>query len=228
MKFLNYNKVLVLSPHPDDAEYGMLGTIMKYKDTRFDIFVLSEGGDFDESTSKERHLESEKALEHIDNAKCYFSNIKHIKNKPEDEWVSIIENKFNINEYDCIIYPPSEDSHFEHRMINNLTPALVRGSKCGRMTYKTASVLDTWLPNLFVDINYIGNRKEEDGHSNETDLLFLADIWYIKLNKMNAFQSQEGKPYFEQDSIESFHSNYGCSKRGMNHVESFRVETTYV
>ena len=34
MKFLNYDKVLCLSPHPDDVEYGMLGTIMKYKDTK--------------------------------------------------------------------------------------------------------------------------------------------------------------------------------------------------
>ena len=59
MKFLNYDRVLCLSPHPDDVEYGMLGTICKYKDTKFDIFVLSQGGDFDDTTSKERHLESE-------------------------------------------------------------------------------------------------------------------------------------------------------------------------
>ena len=54
MKFLNYNKVLILSPHPDDAEYGVLGTMMKYKDTTFDIAVLSDGGDFDSSTTKSR------------------------------------------------------------------------------------------------------------------------------------------------------------------------------
>ena len=40
MKFLNFNKVLCLGAHPDDVEYGMLGTIMKYKDTQFDILVL--------------------------------------------------------------------------------------------------------------------------------------------------------------------------------------------
>jgi len=228
MKFLNYDKVLCLSPHPDDVEYGILGTICKHKDTQFDIFVLSQGGDFDPSTNKSRHLESEKALEHIDNAECYFSDIKHIKNKPEDEWVSIIENKFNIEDYDCILYPPHEDSHFEHRMINKLTPALVRGVKCGRVTYKTASVLDNWIPNLFVDLHYLGERKQEDGHSNETHLTFMAMTWFIKLNRMKMFESQKNKPYFEDDSIKSFHSNYGCSKRGMNTVESFRIETTYV
>tara|TARA_Y100000361_G_scaffold144120_1_gene151885 strand:+ start:389 stop:1075 length:687 start_codon:yes stop_codon:yes gene_type:complete len=228
MKFLNYDKVLCLSPHPDDVEYGILGTICKYKDTQFDVFVLSQGGDFDKSTDKSRHLESEKALEHIDNAKCYFSDVKHIKNKPEDEWVSIIENKFDIDSYDCIMYPPNEDSHFEHRIINKLAPAVVRGAKCGRITYKTASVLDTWLPNLFVDLNHIGNRNQEDGHSNETHLTFMAATWYIKLNRMKTFESQTNKPYFEDDSINSFHSVYNCSKRGMSHVESFRIETAYV
>ena len=228
MKFLNYDKVLCLSPHPDDVEYGILGTICKYKDTQFDIFVLSQGGDFDASTSESRHLESEKALEHIDNAKCHFSDITHIKNKPEDEWVSIIENKFDIDSYDCIMYPPIEDSHFEHRIINKLAPALVRNVKCGRMTYKSPSTLDTWIPNLFVDLGDFSNRDEKDGHSNDTHLTFMAGIWYIKLNRMKMFESQKDKPYFQEDSIKTFHSNYGCSKRGMSHVESFRIETTYV
>ena len=44
MKFLNCNKVLCLAAHPDDVEYGMLGSIMKYTDTKFDILVLSKGG----------------------------------------------------------------------------------------------------------------------------------------------------------------------------------------
>ena len=47
MKLLNYDKVLCLSPHPDDVEYGMLGTICKYKDTQFEIVVLYKGVDFD-------------------------------------------------------------------------------------------------------------------------------------------------------------------------------------
>ena len=30
MKLFNFDRVLCLSPHPDDVEYSMLGTIMKY------------------------------------------------------------------------------------------------------------------------------------------------------------------------------------------------------
>ena len=81
MKFLNYNKVLCLSPHPDDVEYGMLGTICKYKDTQFDVVVLSQGGDFDESTLKSRQLECQSVWKNIDNLKGKFmSDIKFIKN----------------------------------------------------------------------------------------------------------------------------------------------------
>ena len=44
MKFLNFNKVLCLSPHPDDVEYSMGGTIIKYTDTHFDILCLTHVG----------------------------------------------------------------------------------------------------------------------------------------------------------------------------------------
>ena len=96
MKFLNYDKILCLSPHPDDVEYGMLGTIMKHKDTKFDVVVLSQGGDFDDTTTKERHEECLRALMHIDNVDYSFSKEKFMKDRGEDEWINIIENKYNI------------------------------------------------------------------------------------------------------------------------------------
>jgi hypothetical protein len=40
MKLLGFNKVLCLSPHPDDVEYSMLGTILKYTDTQFYLLQL--------------------------------------------------------------------------------------------------------------------------------------------------------------------------------------------
>ena len=57
MKFLGYNKVLCLSPHPDDVEYSMSGTIIKYSDTQFDIVTLTHGGDFDSTNDNPRKNE---------------------------------------------------------------------------------------------------------------------------------------------------------------------------
>ena len=59
MKFLNFDKVLCIGAHPDDVEYGMVGSMYKFRNTQFDVLILSEGGDFDESTGKKRQLECE-------------------------------------------------------------------------------------------------------------------------------------------------------------------------
>ena len=228
MKFLNYDKVLCLSPHPDDVEYGMLGTIAKYKDTKFDIVVLSEGGDFDITTKIERQDECKNVWNNIDNINGYFiDDSKFIKDKDEDEWVNLLENKFNISEYDFIISPSPFDSHFEHKIVSDLTYALVRRSKCGIIQYKSPSTLGTWIPNFFVDLGDVQKRDTSDGHSNNTDLLFMAMIWYLKLNKLKLFESQQDKSYFKEGALKSFHSNYQCSTRGMNNVESFKIIRGY-
>ena len=228
MKFLNYDRVLCLSPHPDDVEYGMLGTMMKYKDTKFDIVVLSQGGDFDESTAESRQNECKEVWKHIDNINgCFIEDSKFIKDKQEDEWTNLLENKFDISSYDCIISTSADDSHFEHRMSSKLPFVLARRSKCGIIQYKSPSTLDDWTPNFFVDLQTLVNREKENGHSEETSLLFMAFIWYIKLNKLKLFESQQDKSYFQEHALKSFHSNYQCSTRGMSTVESFKIIRGY-
>ena len=86
-KFLGFDNVLCLSPHPDDVEYGMLGTIMKYKDTKFDLVVLSQGGDFDESTAESRQKECRQVWKDIDNINGHF----------------IKDSKFNLIKHNVIV-----------------------------------------------------------------------------------------------------------------------------
>ena len=44
-KFLNLDNVLCFSPHPDDVEYGMLGSMIKHSETNFHIMVFSYSTD---------------------------------------------------------------------------------------------------------------------------------------------------------------------------------------
>ena len=205
MKFLNFNKVLCLGAPPDDVEYGMLGSMCKFTDTEFDILILSEGGDFDKSTGKDRQLECQNIWDKIPNVNGKFTGIKHVVNHQEDEWVNILESGGYISdEYDCIFTLPNEDSHFEHRIVNNMTPALVRHKRIGIISYRTPSTLDNWIPNFYVEID-------------------LDE----KIEYLNAFESQLEKPYFSEKSFKSFHSNYQCFKKNMKFVELFRVEIIY-
>ena len=205
MKFLNFNKVLCLGAHPDDVEYGMLGSICKFTDTEFDILVLSEGGDFDKSTGKDRQTECKNIWNKISNVNGKFTDVKHVVNHQEDEWVNILEGGGYIStDYDCIFTLPSKDSHFEHRIVNSMTPALVRHKKIGIISYRTPSTLDNWIPNFYVEIN-------------------LSE----KIDHLKEFKSQLSKPYFSKNSFNSFHSNYQCFKKNIKYVELFRVETIY-
>lgn len=211
MKFLNSNKILCLSAHPDDAEYGALGSMIKFKDTQFDVLVLSGGGDFDDTTGNDRLNECESIWNGIDNLNGTFVKGGFIKDKTEDGWVNYVENKFDISSYDAILTTPLLDSHFEHRIVNRIAYALIRVSKCGIITYRAPSTLETWMPNYYVDLE-------------DTTASSGAYVKYVKLKALQKFISQQNKSYFQTESINSFHSNYICSKSGITFCEQFKVE----
>ena len=166
MKFLGFNKVLCLSPHPDDVEFGMMGTILKYNDTHFDIICLSSGGDFDNTTGQNRLQEVQDAWGNQPNVTLHFTKLKLLKELSHDAWVNFIETLFtNKEEYDCLFVPTKEDSHFEHKITSNLPYVLARRTKCGIIQYKSPSTLDDWTPNFFVDLQTLVNREKEDRHS---------------------------------------------------------------
>lgn len=207
MKFLNYDNVLCLSPHPDDAEYGMLGSMLKFKDTQFDIIVFSIGGEFDKSSSLKRHTENINIRKSINNVNGYFLETKYVKNLLEDELIYQIENTYDLSKYDCICVPPLHDAHQDHRKINSIAHSLVRSNSIGIVEYCTPStIIVEWLSNLFIDI------------SNE---------YNYKVERLKEFTSQQNKTYFKVDSIRSFHSDYECSKRGINFIERFKLIRGY-
>jgi LmbE family N-acetylglucosaminyl deacetylase len=205
LKLLNYNKVLCLSPHPDDVEYGMLGSIAKFKDTSFDVVTLSAGGEFDKNggfASEDRHVECENIWKSLKNLNGSFLIMDYIKNISEDELIYELEKKHDLSNYDSIFVPPTIDSHQDHRKMSSISHSLVRKNKCGIMEYATPSTLTDWIPNFFVDI---------------------SEFKTFKLNNLNFFTSQKDKSYFKDNSIEIFHSNYQCSKNGLTYVEKFKI-----
>lgn len=205
-KFLNANKVLCLSPHPDDVEYGMLGSILKFKDTQFDVITISIGGKFDKSSSANRHIECINIWESIPNLNGSFLSEDHIRSMGDDYLVNKIETDYKISSYDLILIPPLDDTHHEHKKINLVGMALTRKEKCGIVDYRTPTTLDIWVGNYFVDV------------TSELD---------EKIKQIAKFKSQNSRLYFNDASIKSFHSNYQCSRRGLGYVETFKIHRLY-
>ena len=207
MRFLNFNKVLCLSPHPDDVELGMMGSIIKSSDTRFDILCLTKGGakGFDKTNELDRRGEILDVWKEADcnNIGLFHSKYDYFEDINEPGWINYIENEFiKNNEYDCIFIPTADDSMFEHRYVNGFGAALCRASRVGLIEYHISSTLNTWQPNLFISV------KRE---------------YNTKLKALKHFKSQSNKGYFKKQMLDAFHSNFQCSKRGLNVVEQFKV-----
>ena len=208
MKFLNFDRVLCLSPHPDDVEYSMLATIKKNSDTKFDIFCLSRGGakGFDVTNEQDRQKEVFDVWGklHCKNIKLlFFADSDYIEDKNEPAWINYIEKTFlEKYDYDCIFIPPSLDSMYEHRFVNKFGDALVRKSAISLVEYKTVSTLNSWIPNMFCDVTNFYDKK---------------------LEALKMFKSQNKKLYFQKLTLDSFHSNFQCRKRGKKFVEQFKI-----
>lgn len=209
MKFLNFNKVLCLSPHPDDTEYSMAGVVLKYTDTHFDILCLTQGGDCDSTTGtirKDEVINSWKASG-AKNYSLHFSPVKFLKDMGTDQWISYIERKFTKQtEYDCIMTTSEYDSHFEHVQVSTFAAPLARIKPYSIIQYKSPSTLDKWTPNLFVS---------------------LGDLYDIKKEMLLQFKTQLHHEYFGEFVVNGFHTNFQCMKKGRGFVESYKIITSY-
>mgnify|MGYP001256788266 CR=1 FL=1 len=210
MKFLNFKRVLCLAPHPDDAEYSIAGAVLKYPETHFDILCLTQGGFCDITPGKARHQEVRDAwsVSKVTNYNLYFSDEPVLRNKGIDEWVKYIEDTFTLqNEYNCLLVPSEVDSHHEHVVVSSLAAPLSRVTPYSILQYRSPSTLDGWIPNLFIS---------------------LSDSQYrIKKEMIKGFKSQKGKPYFLDNVVDGFHTNFQGLKKGKGFVESYRIVTYY-
>ena len=208
MKFLGYDNVLCISPHPDDTEYSMMGTILKYSDTMFTCLQLCQGGDMDETTGKSRLFEVQNVWEEAEcsNVNLLFTEVKYMRDMREEDWINFIERKLSPS-LNAIFLPNEHDSHFEHRFVAGFGKALIRQRPITLIQYKTPSTDQTWVPNLFVDI-----EEEYD----------------IKVNALGKFESQQHRYYFRDDVLRSFHSDFQSAKKRKHYVEQFKILDLYL
>ena len=209
MKFLNFDRVVCLSPHPDDVEYSMSATIAKYTDTHFDLVCMSYGGEDDPTSGIPRIDEVIRFWSelHLCNVTLKFYE-GFISQYNESKWISKLENQHMSPHIQCIITPSSKDAHFEHKIINSTVAPMTRKSPVSIIEYKSPSTTGEWIPNLFVDL---------------TEEMHIAKVELLRKH----FTTQTDAPYFEESSIRAFHTDFSSVKRGLSLVEMFRVVQIY-
>ena len=210
MKLLGFDKVVCLSPHPDDVEYGMLGTVLMYPGTKFVIMTMSLGTPGDVTCGLVRQEEVRQCWNGVPNVTLRFTGVSALEDLKEREWIHLLEHKHRGQLDDCnaIFTPPNYDTHYEHLLVNRIGLALTRSRSFSLLEYRTASTSSSWVSNMKVDI---------------------TDVYRQKLRMINMFKSQARHGYFSPPALLIFHMDYDARKHGVHMWrEEFRIVNLWV
>jgi LmbE family N-acetylglucosaminyl deacetylase len=182
-------KILILSPHTDDAELGCGGSIAKFIEENHDIYWIvfstaeeSLPQDVPKDALKNEFLEVVKNLGLIENNyKIHNFKVRHLHEHRQDvlEELVKIRNSFSP---DLVIIPSLNDYHQDHQVVAN---EAVRAFKTN------ASIIGYELPWNHVTFHTTLFIKLTERHMNKK----------YDLIKNYKTQFAEGRKYFSKDFI---------------------------
>ena len=205
--FLEINKVLVLAPHPDDAEFGLGGTLVKLlalnKDIHLMVFSLCEKSTpegFEIGTIEKELMQSCKYLG-IKKSNIHISNFE-VRTFPAyrqeilEEMISM-RNKINP---DLVFLPCSSDIHQDHKTIYEEG---IRAFKCNNLLgYEMP-----WNNFGFKSYVYVRLTKQQIEK---------------KIKTIEIYKSQLFKPYNNSEFIKSL-AKLRATQIRIDYAESFEM-----
>ena len=195
--------ILAVGAHPDDLEYGCLGTLLKYGEPKRTVtYVASLGTRGDPSATPIRAAESRKALEILDAAECRHRDKVGLVPDDYAEVVADLEGLLRAHKIDLILTLGPKDSHQEHRLLFETVVTAARHHCATILTYAIPSNTPEFCPNLFVDV---------------------SSQYEAKLAALRCHDTQRHKHYMSQDFIRSFHSRTYARLHGKDCVEAFEA-----
>lgn len=181
-------RVLVLGPHPDDAEFGCGGTIARYleagAEVRTHVFSLCEEslpGNLKADDIRGELFESCKVLG-IAKDKVTIGNyrVRRFNESRQDILEEIIKERDGFQP-EIVFVPASTDIHQDHQVI----------AREGLRAYKHANVFGYELPWNTVSF--------------DTSAILEINAQHLdrKISALKAYQSQSFRPYFQDSFVRS-------------------------
>ncbi len=194
---MNFEKVLALSPHTDDAELGAGGTLAKLVEEGSEVTVFAFS-----APKKILETEFQNSLEtlKINESKIHDFETRKFKSSRQ-EILEILYEYNQENKPDLVLTPSQNDLHQDHQVITNEA----------MRAFKTSTILGYELPwnnihfdqNCFVSLNKTHLEK--------------------KLKALRHYESQiDSRDYFEEDYLEGLLRTRGV-KIEEKYAESFEV-----
>jgi LmbE family N-acetylglucosaminyl deacetylase len=187
MPMNNYNKIMILSPHTDDGEFGAGGTIVRFLEEEKEVYYIAFSScevsvpiDFPKDILK---IECKKATNilgiKLENLIMLDYEVRSFPLKRQEILDDIIKLRNKI-EPDLVLVPSSNDIHQDHQVIN----------KEGVRAFKKSSSI--W-----------GYEHPWNNLTFTTDIFLKLEERHMekKIEALKAYKSQEFRTYFDEKYI---------------------------
>tara|TARA_B100000579_G_scaffold301850_1_gene251785 strand:+ start:3565 stop:4203 length:639 start_codon:yes stop_codon:yes gene_type:complete len=202
-------KILVFSPHADDVEIAMGGTIAKLSRDNEIVLVTcilpteNRAGDKDQQMIDNRGIEQAKSAR-ILGAKLHLMNLDVYKFAYNREYVKLFDQLILAHEPDVVFSCWEHDTHQDHQTLAKILYSALRKNDISYYMYESTNLPgglggNQFAPQVFVDIS--------------------GDPLKKKIESLKQYQTYIG------NAIESIiaRSKYKGGIIGVDHAESFQV-----
>jgi len=152
--------LLAIGPHPDDIEIGCAGSLLKWKEKGFKIYlmVMTDGSNGGETSI--RRKEQERSAEILGAEEILWGGFKDTDLEYQGKvLVDTIEDCLKKIKPAFVLVNYYEDTHQDHRSLSAATVSAARNSK-NVLFYEGPTSID-FNPTVFVDIDPCIDKKME-------------------------------------------------------------------
>lgn len=169
--------ILVIGAHPDDIEIGCTGTILKLKEAGKKIYclIMSNGGNWEKKTYKDRMQEQEDSLKKLCVEKVIYGPCVDGKIGHTSELIDLICEIIKKYKIDTLISHYKNDSHQDHIATSLLAKSA--SVNCKNLLYYESLSSIEFKPNFFVNTTQFEKEKK--------DILSCFVSQNIKYNERN-------------------------------------------
>ena len=187
--------ILAVGAHPDDIEIGCGGTLIKYVQRGHSVFLLlitkgEKGGDI-----KTRQAEQLKAAEIVGVKDIYWGDYQDTELQHRGrEIIQTVENHIEIVKPDLIFVNFPEDTHKDHRKVNQSVLSATRYVK--NVLFYEVPTTSNFIPHVFVDISKTleGKIRALEAHQSQVMKTNIEDLSIVEIAQSTAiFRGIQGR-----------------------------------
>jgi len=187
--------ILAVGAHPDDIEIGCGGTLIKYVQRGHNVFLLlitkgEKGGDIET-----RYAEQVKAAEIVGVRDIYWGDYQDTELLQKGrEIIQTVESHIKIVKPDLIFVNFSDDTHQDHRRVNQSVLSATRYVK--NVLFYEVPTTSNFIPHVFVDISDTleGKIRALEAHQSQVMKTNIEDLSIVEIARSAAtFRGIQGR-----------------------------------